>query len=118
MASANRYALPAMRNKRPVAAGRLENESGGLGKDHRGNRAEHASETDDRATACFGNMSETSVNRFAAQPWCAEAARPIRQVASQRLDALAANTTGTTHSAQMSIAVLRLALTDQPRFKR
>ena len=40
------------------------------------------------ATACFGNMSETSVNRLAAQPWWADAARPISNVATQRLDAL------------------------------
>ena len=70
------------------------------------------------ATACLGNMSETIVNRLAAQPAWAAVASPMSSVASQTLEARAANITGTTHNAQTSIATLRLALTDQPRRSR
>ena len=62
-------------------------------------------------TACRGNMSDTSVKRFADQPWCAAAATPMSVTATQRSLAPDAKTIGTTASAQTSIAVLRPALT-------
>src|SRR5216117_2528369 len=66
-------------------------------------------------TACRGNMSDDSVNRFADQPWCAAVARLISATADHIPCARAAKTIGTTASAQPSIAVLRDALTLQPR---
>src|ERR1039458_10744308 len=58
------------------------------------------------ATTRFGNMSETIVNKLAAQPWWDAAARPMTKVASQRWEACAAKITGATQRAQMSRAVL------------
>src|SRR5690348_16468778 len=69
-------------------------------------------------TACGGNRSEASANRLAAQPWWALAAIPINTVASHKWEAWAVNTTGMTHSAQASMAVLRLAFSDQPRWSK
>ena len=66
-------------------------------------------------TARRGNMSEAVVKMLADQPWWADVASPTRATATHRLEAREANTIGTTHSAQMSIAVLRPAFTLQPR---
>ena len=66
-------------------------------------------------TARRGNMSDENVKRFADQPWCAAAATLTRPTATQRLSTYGANITGTTSSAQTSIAVLRAAFTDHPR---
>src|SRR5215471_7760523 len=66
-------------------------------------------------TALRGNMSELVVKMLADHPWCAAAARPTKSTATQTFDALAANTTGTTASAQISIAVLRARLIVKPR---
>src|SRR5579859_3172128 len=64
--------------------------------------------------ACLGNMSGTSVYRFAEKPWWAAVARPIRNTLVQRLETFAANTTGRIATAQTSIAVLREAFTLKP----
>src|SRR4029079_829199 len=69
-------------------------------------------------TAVRGNMSPTSVNRLADQPWCAEAASDTRSTEVQRLDDFEAKMMGTTAAAQMSMAVLRAALRLQPRLMR
>src|SRR5687768_8941132 len=66
-------------------------------------------------TARRGNMSDTVVKRLALQPWCAAAARLISATADQTLVTCDAKMIGTTHAAQMSIAVLRAALTVHPR---
>ena len=66
-------------------------------------------------TARFGNMSETVVNRFALQPWCAAVASEMSAIARTRLDVIDAKKIGTTQSAQMSIVVFRARFTDQPR---
>src|SRR5262245_1190898 len=66
-------------------------------------------------TACFGNMSEVIVKIFADQPWCAAAAMPINITATHKFEVIDANTIGTTASAQISMAVLRLLLMLQPR---
>src|SRR5882724_8996200 len=66
-------------------------------------------------TALRGNISEVVVKRFADQPWCAAAASPTRSTAIQTLEAFAANTTGTTASAQINIAVLRARFIVAPR---
>jgi hypothetical protein len=55
------------------------------------------------------------VKRLAENPWCAEAASPIRIVATHKSWTIEAAKTGTTQIAQASIATLRAALTDQPR---
>src|SRR5438552_18683451 len=70
------------------------------------------------ATALLGNRSDTTVYMLADQPWWAEAASAIRPVASQRWGVSAAKTTGKVQTAQRSRAVLRVALTDQPRRKK
>src|SRR5262245_35412858 len=62
-----------------------------------------------------GNVSDVSVNRLADQPWCAAAARPTSDTASQRWPALDGKTMGATASADTSIAVLRARLTVHPR---
>src|SRR5438477_3169931 len=67
------------------------------------------------ATACFGKRSDARAKRFAAQPWWAAAASEIRPMATHRCAVDAASITGSTPRAQASMAVLRLALTDQPR---
>ena len=54
------------------------------------------------------------MNAFADHPWCAAVARLISATAAHMLFTLAAATIGTTASAQISIAVLRAALTLQP----
>src|SRR5262245_63811497 len=66
-------------------------------------------------TAWRGNMSDVVVKMFADQPWCAPAAIPTNDTAIQTFEAFAANTTGTTASAQINIAVLRARLTLTPR---
>src|SRR5512143_706645 len=68
-------------------------------------------------TACRGVVSETKVERLAEKPWWAEAARPTSRVAVHRPDTREAMKTGTTHSAQISIVILRAALTVQPRLR-
>src|ERR1041384_3839362 len=65
-------------------------------------------------TARLGNRSDESVKRFADQPWCAAAARLTMPTATHICCVHAAKTTGTTHNAHPSIAVLRPALTLQP----
>src|SRR6266851_7643340 len=65
-------------------------------------------------TAVRGNMSPTSVNRLADQPWCAEAARATSSTDVHRLDDFEAKMIGTTAAAQMNMAVLRAALRLQP----
>ena len=69
-------------------------------------------------TARLGNMSETSVNRLADQPWWAAAAIETSATAIHRLLTCAAASIGTTARAQTSIAVFRAALVDQPRLIR
>src|SRR6516225_2173953 len=66
-------------------------------------------------TACFGNMSDASVNTLADQPWCAAAAMPTSITATHSCRAYAASGIGTTASAQTSMAVLRDRLTVHPR---
>src|SRR6185503_12891767 len=66
-------------------------------------------------TARRGNMSDVVVKRLHDQPWCAAAASPINTTATQRFDVCAANTIGTTASAQINIANFRPPLTVQPR---
>src|SRR5678815_3450208 len=66
-------------------------------------------------TARRGNISDVVVKRLHDQPWCAAAARPINETATQRFDVCAANTIGTTASAQISIANFRPALIVHPR---
>src|SRR5689334_14382968 len=66
-------------------------------------------------TACRGNMSDVVVNRLHDQPWCAAAAKPINTTAIHTFEVCAANTIGTTASAQINIASLRPALMVQPR---
>src|SRR5262249_37795751 len=66
-------------------------------------------------TAPAGNMSETSVNILADQPWCAAAASPMSKTATHRLVTFDAATIGTTSTAQISIAVFRARLIVQPR---
>src|ERR1043166_9005602 len=65
-------------------------------------------------TALRGNMSEVSVNRLADQPWWAAAAKLIMSTAVHLPTPAAAKTTGTTHSAQINIAVLRALFDVQP----
>src|SRR5690606_24060123 len=67
------------------------------------------------ATAFCGNMSETVVKMLAENPWCAAAATPTNTTAIHLFGTMVENITGTTHKAQMNMAVLRAALTDQPR---
>src|SRR5512132_3843042 len=69
-------------------------------------------------TALRGNTSPTSMNRFADQPWCADAARATSSTDVHRLDDLEAKMIGTTADAQMNMAVLRAALRLQPRLMR
>src|ERR1051325_4882030 len=69
-------------------------------------------------TAVRGNMSPTSVNRLADQPWCADAVRATSNTEVQRLDDFEAKMIGTTADAQMNMAVLRAALRLQPRLMR
>src|SRR5688572_19072852 len=69
-------------------------------------------------TARRGNMSDVSVNKLADQPWWAAAANPTRNTATQRWDVYEAKTIGTTHTAQMIIAVLRARLGVHPIFSK
>src|SRR5678815_4248123 len=69
-------------------------------------------------TAVRGNMSPTSVNRLADQPWCAEAASETRSTDVHRLDDFDAKMIGTTAAAQRNIVVLRAALMLQPPLMR
>src|ERR1051325_6766733 len=62
-----------------------------------------------------GNMSDVVVKTLHGQPWCAPAASPTNSTAIHTFEAFAANTTGTTASAQINIAVLRARLTLAPR---
>src|SRR6478672_3682244 len=66
-------------------------------------------------TTCLGNVSETSVYRLADHPWWADAAKPTSATASHRSPAFEATAIGRTAMAQISMAVFRPALTDQPR---
>src|SRR5713101_5324882 len=65
-------------------------------------------------TARRGKVSEASVNMFADHPWWAAAAKPTKTTADHKPDTLEANTIGTTASAQISMADLRLELIDHP----
>ena len=67
------------------------------------------------AMAGLGNMSETVVNRFEENPWCADAASPTKKTATHMFDTCVANITGNTHNAHTSIANFRAALTVHPR---
>src|SRR5690348_9274454 len=67
------------------------------------------------ATACFGNISEAVVKILQDHPWCAAAASPISATAGHSPLTFDANITGTTHNAQISMAVLRARLIVQPR---
>src|SRR5579871_4180374 len=69
-------------------------------------------------TACLGNMSEARVNKLADQPWCDAVANPTNSTALQKFFARAANTIGSTVSAQVSMVVLRAAFKLQPGFSR
>src|SRR5947207_6936490 len=69
-------------------------------------------------TARRGKRSEATVNKLADQPWWAAVAMLMRATAVQRLVVSGAKVTGRTHRAQMSMAVLREALMDQPIFIR
>src|SRR5262249_8040208 len=70
------------------------------------------------ATADRGNMSDAVVKRFADHPWCAAAARLTNPMVRITLLVNGAKTTGTTHSAQISIVSLRAELMLQPRLIR
>src|SRR5262249_23620452 len=52
---------------------------------------------------------------LADQPWWAAAAMPISATAPHSPDIIGVKTIGTTQRAQISIAVFRALLTDQPR---
>src|SRR5215472_3483693 len=67
------------------------------------------------ATARLGNRSELKVKRFAENPWCPAAARPINSVAGQSPDTRNTLAIGTTHKAQKNMAHLRAALTEKWR---
>src|SRR5205085_1076270 len=67
-------------------------------------------------TACLGNMSDTSVYRFELNPWWAASASPASRTDVHMPATVDASTLGTTHTAQMSRAVLRAKLTDAPRW--
>src|ERR1700691_6313694 len=66
------------------------------------------------ATTVVGNMSDDRVKRLQEKPWCAAAARPITRTAPHIDAILGAKTIGTTQTAQISIASLRLAFTVLP----
>src|SRR5664279_6209500 len=68
------------------------------------------------ATALEGNMSEGNVSRLHDQPWCAATARLMTITEPHTLLIPAAEITGTTAKAQISIVVLRARLTVQPAF--
>src|SRR5579859_5935263 len=70
------------------------------------------------ATARFGNMSLTTEYIVADHPWCAALASPNNTAASHGLLTWVDAITGTTHSAQMNVAVLRARFTGQPRFRK
>src|ERR1700733_4252547 len=67
------------------------------------------------ATAVPGNISEDKVNRLQEKPWWAAAASPINRTAPHIEAILGAKTIGTTQTAQVNIANLRLAFTVLPR---
>src|ERR1039457_6787569 len=66
-------------------------------------------------TAECGNRSEAMVKMFAEKPWCAAPARPTSPTTTHRLLVKGAYSTGSTHSAQISMANLREAFTLLPR---
>src|SRR5262249_60480719 len=66
-------------------------------------------------TARRGNMSEASVYMLAENPWCAAAARPIRNTAAHMFETTGANDTGTTQRAQTERAVFLATLAVHPR---
>src|SRR5579884_2525009 len=66
------------------------------------------------ATALRGNVSETSVYKLADQPWCAAAASAMRATAGHSVFTNNSAITGTGAQAQISMAVFRAALADQP----
>ena len=70
-------------------------------------------------TARFGNMSEASVKMLADHPWCAGGGQADqRDRGPQRSTPSARRRSARTHSAQISIAVLRAAFTVQPRLMK
>ncbi len=69
------------------------------------------------ATACFGNMSETVVKRFADHAWCAAPASPMSSTAGQS-PTLVTIQIGSTQHAKINIPVLRARVTVQPRLVR
>src|SRR3954466_2033274 len=66
------------------------------------------------ATAVFGNMSDTVVNKFADQAWCAAPATPSSTTAVQG-PTLVTKKIGSTQQAKMNIPVLRARVTLHPR---
>ena len=62
----------------------------------------------------MGSVSDTTLNRFAHQPRCAEPAKPTSSTASQTFGACGARNTGTTASAQISSETFRAAFKLQP----
>src|SRR5438270_9301626 len=67
------------------------------------------------ATARRGNISEAVVKMLHDQPWWAAVASPMSATAGQSPLTRETNITGTTHRAQINIAVLRARFTVQPR---
>src|SRR5580692_1087534 len=67
------------------------------------------------ATTVVGNISDDKVNRLQEKPWCAAAASPITRTAPHIDAILGAKTMGVTQTAQISIAIFRLAFTVFPR---
>ena len=98
-----------------VAAEHVADSAGAELHQDAADRAGHAADADHRADRPAGNMSEVSVNRFAENPWCAAAARPISKTATHILRPRGRHATGTTHRAQASSAVFRAAFGVQPR---
>src|ERR1017187_750057 len=70
------------------------------------------------ATAERGNISDTVVYRLADQPWCAAVANPTSPTTIHKLLQYGAYSTGTTHKAHSSMAVLRAEFTVHPRLMR
>ena len=68
-------------------------------------------------TACRGNVSETSVNKFADQPWCAAAARLMMTTVLHKPGIKETKHIGTTHKAQTSSAPPG-ELEDDPVYRR
>src|SRR5687768_6379596 len=70
------------------------------------------------ATARFGKVSLTSVNRFEDHPWWAASATPITSTADHMPGMNETNALGTMHRPQISSVVFRAALIVQPRLIR